>query len=136
MLVPLLSVDQPFAGLVVWGTSSLPWHEASLRSSEHQGRLRGMAGAALERELAVHRRMQELVVRQGLTPDQARAIAPELHGQLTEIYAGTEVHGRTCRFFQQLDRADIRGAWPRVEAETLAIHTEYDILIAWWPSTS
>lgn len=128
MLVPLLAVDQPFAGLIVWGTSSLPWHEASLHSSERQGRLRGMAGEKLERELAVHRRMQELVVRQGLTPDQARAIAPELNGQLTEVYAGSEVHGRTCRFFQQLDRADIRGAWQRVAARTLAIHAEYDIL--------
>lgn len=128
MLAPLLAVDQPFAGLCVWGTSSMPWHEASLRSSERQGRLKGLAGEALERELGVHRRMQELVVRQGLTPDQARAIAPELNGQLTEIYAGTEVHGRTCRFFQQLDRADIRGAWHRVAAKTLAIHAEYDIL--------
>ena len=128
MLVPLLAVDQPFAGLIVWGTSSLPWHEASLHSSERQGRLRGMAGEKLERELAIHRRMQELVIRHGHTPDQARSIAPELNRQLTEIYAGTEVHGRTCRFFQQLDRADIRAAWRRVSAGTLAVHAEYDIL--------
>jgi len=72
--------------------------------------------------------MQELVYRQGLTPDEARAVAPELEGQLLHVHEGSQVYGRTCRFFQQLDRVDVAAAWRKLTASTLAVHAEYDIL--------
>jgi hypothetical protein len=127
MLAPLLSQGS-LAGVVVWGTSSEPWHEASLRSTERQGRLRGMSSEELAEQMKLHRRMQELVYLEGHAPDEARQIATELESQLEEVYSGTQAHDRNFRFFYQLQRADVAGAWTRVEGQVLAIHAEYDIL--------
>lgn len=128
VLVPLIAAEQPFAGVVVWGTTSERWHEGSLASTAYQYELRGATGAELARALAEIEELQRLVYVEGLTPAEAHARAPHLAQVIPEAFHDDLVHDRTARFFQQLQQEDLEAAWRKVRCPVLAIHAEYDIL--------
>lgn len=128
ILAPLLARDESLAGVAVWGTSSEPWHEASLISAAYQYRLRGVTGSELVNTLERIAELQTLVYLEGLTPSEAYARAPHLADVLPESFRGEFVHDRTARFFQQLQQHDVAAAWRSVRCPVLAVHAEYDTL--------
>ena len=129
ILAPLLAQHQPFDAIAVWGTSSLNWHEASLESVEHQRRLRGLSGSALEQALHAVEQLQRLVYIDGLSPDEARRLHPELSSVSPDEYRAELVYDRTVTFFQQLQKQELAAAWAKVSGEVLAVHAEYDIVV-------
>jgi uncharacterized protein len=128
MLAPLVAADAAFESVIVWGTSSDPWHEASLRSSRRQFEQKGISRAELARLMEAERRMGEAVYLRGLSPAEARSLDPSLDGMSREVFAGTTVHDRYHIFFSQLQSADVAGAWARVRGRVLAVAPEFDIL--------
>jgi uncharacterized protein len=129
MLAPLLGYGPELDKIAVWGTSSLNWHEASLESFEHQRRLRGQSGAALEKAKALHERLQRLVYIEGLSPRQARTDHPELANVALTEFGDERVYDRVWTFFSQLQTHDVARAWAQISAQVLAIHAEYDIIV-------
>jgi uncharacterized protein len=130
MLAPLIAEEQPFDALSVWGTSLDSWHEASLESAAYQGCLQGLDASQLDKTIVALEELQRLVFLEGLTPQEARARAPHLGTIGRNEYRGDLVHGRTARFFQQLEQQDVRAAWQRLHSRVLAVHAEYDILVS------
>lgn len=128
MWAPLLAADQAIDRIVCWGTSSRRWHEAMLESMEHQLRLRGLSGDKLEQELSKIEHLQRLIYLDGYTPDEARALAPELEG-VGPDYKGTLAFDRVVEFFRGFQTTDVAEAWRRVDAHVLAVHAEYDIIV-------
>jgi pimeloyl-ACP methyl ester carboxylesterase len=128
MLAALLARDLEPRGVAVWGTSAAPWHDALLRSTLRQLRLRGTAASDLR--VLAHRigELQRLVCIEGLTPAQVYTRRPELALVLADSYHEHYAHGRTCRYLQQLQRADLAGAFRQIEAPVFAGHGGCDWL--------
>jgi uncharacterized protein len=129
ILAPLVARGQAIDAICVWGTSSLNWHEASLESVEHQRSLRGASGDTLIETLRGVEQLQRLVYLDGLSPAAARRLHPELEAVAAEEYCGELVYDRIHTFFNQLQKADLNGAWQDFRAELLAVHAEYDIVV-------
>ena len=116
MVAPLLA-DDDLAGIAVIGTSASTWHECLLGSFCRQQE-------RSTRELEHLTELQERVLRGGATPAEVYAALP----LLTRFahYEGELSYGRTVRFFQQLEAADLRSAWVGVHVPVLALHGSQD----------
>ena len=129
MLLPLALAGRTWAGAAVWGTSSRRWSDAMLRTSVRQWTLRGVSDLEPRRERL--RALQALVYERGLTPDQAFAQRPDLRGFLPDVFAGSQVYGRTARFFQQLQARDLEQAFAQLDEPVLALQGACDWLTEW-----
>ncbi len=128
VLAPLLAQDQDLAGVVVWGTSARPWHEAMLKSSARQYALSGLRGPELQRTLERLCELQELIYLEKLSPAAAYERRPDLRNVSPKEVSGSHVYGRAFEFFQQLQDEDLTAAWQRVRCPVLAVHADCDFL--------
>jgi pimeloyl-ACP methyl ester carboxylesterase len=120
MVAPLLGEPGRVAGIVTFGASAMPISEglvgALVRHAERQPDRESARGRA--------RLVGELVrlVCAGKTPAEVFAERAELAELAPTHFAADQAYQRVVRFYHQLERADLRGAWSRVGCDVLAIH--------------
>lgn len=124
MVAPLLAASAQVAGIVTFGASAMPISEglagALVRHAERQPdpesarRRAGLVGELVR------------LVCAGKTPAEVFAERAELASAAPAHFAADQAYGRVARFYHQLERADLRGAWTRVGCEVLAIHGSDD----------
>ena len=68
MTAPLLAMERPLAGLLVYGASGARWHDCVVDTTRRQRRLAGIAEARVEAEVARWAELHGLVCREGWTP--------------------------------------------------------------------
>lgn len=123
MVAPLIA-NEAIAGIAVIGTSAATWHECLLGSFRREAEREGRTGIDdAERLLA---ELQTHVFRGRKTPAQIYAEHLHLREAGFAHLEGERAHGRTVRFFQQLEAADLADAWSRVPVPVLALHGSED----------
>jgi len=128
MVVALLQAQVKPAGCAIWGSSARPWPSATLDSTLQQYRLSGLGAEALERKRVDLEHLHQLVYARGLTPREAFEAQPQLQHLEQAGYRGTQIFGRTARFFQQLSREDVAAAFASSRAPLLSLHGSCDWL--------
>lgn len=129
MVAPLIARDREAAGVVVYGTSALRWHDCVMGTSLRRRRLAGWEGARLDEDISRWRELHELVCRQGWTPARLFDRRPHLFALRSRDCDGDTLYGRHVSVFQQLDAMDLGAAWRALGeggAPVLALHGEYD----------
>lgn len=120
MIAPLL--DGPVEGVIVYGTTSLPWLECLLRTSRRQYALRGVTAPEVERRLRAHERLHAAIV-------AGDATAWRDDPELAALAPDGLPYGRSAEFSAQLHATDLAGAWGRVTAPVLCLHGEHDWVV-------
>jgi pimeloyl-ACP methyl ester carboxylesterase len=120
MVAPLLAEGARVSGVVTFGASAMPISEgltgALLRHAERQPEPESARQRA--------RLVGELVrlVCAGKTPAEVFAARPDLACAAPTHFAADQAYQRVVRFYHQLERADLHGAWSRTGCDLLAIH--------------
>ncbi len=122
MIAPLLAAESPVAGIGTFGSSADRFSDCVCASRRRQ---LALAGESLEL-LPAMRELQELLIRETLSPGEALDRRPDLVHALPFISTGGRLFGRSLVYARELDRADIEGAWTRLDAEVAVFHAEYD----------
>lgn len=126
IVAQLIGAELQPSALAVWGATSRPWHEAMMDNARRDAVLRGIAEPALSESLERRRRLCEAIYVGGETPAAVRARVPGLESTARRAYQGTSAHGRTVRFFQQLQAKDVAAACAEIEAPILVMRGELD----------
>ena len=122
MIAPLLAAERPVAAIGTFGTSADRFSDCASASRRRQLVL----GGAPLRDLEAIESLQALLVREGLTINQATAVRPELAPVVPLLLPGGRLFGRSLTYTRQLDRADVEGAWRRLDADVAVFHAEHD----------
>ena len=121
MIAPLVARGG-VAGVIVFGTSPMRWHDCIVGTTARQ---RALAGLAVDpRWTALH----AAICCEGLTPEEAFARDPRLRALESADCRGRYLFGRHASFFQKLQRIELLDAWRSIVAPTLALHGEYDFV--------
>jgi pimeloyl-ACP methyl ester carboxylesterase len=119
MIAPLLARERTIAGIVVFGTSALRWHDSVAVAAARQ---------AIDPERRDHfLELHALVCKSGLSSHQALEKRPDLRPFASGINDKT-VFGRPSSFFHQLERAEVAAAWRAVRAPVLVLRGENDVV--------
>ncbi len=125
MIAPILASERPVAAIGTLGTSADRFNECASASRRRQFVLGGASLESLE-NLAAMESLQALLVREGMSVNEAVARRPELRRAVPRLLPGGRLFGRALTYTRQLDRADVEGAWRRVDAEVAVFHAEHD----------
>ena len=129
MIAPLLAVERPLAGVIVFGTSAERWLDCVVATTARRPRFEGEGAEPSARRLALWVELHEVVCRQGWTPDLAFERRPHLRVLRSRDCIGETLYGRHVALFQQLDGIDLKAAWRAVggaRCPVLALHGEHD----------
>lgn len=120
MVAPLLAERARVSGVVTFGASAMPISEglagALLRHAERQPD----PESARQRAHLVGELVRLICA--GKTPAEVFASRPDLASAAPAHFVGDQAYQRVVRFYHQLERADLRGAWSRAGCDVLAIH--------------
>jgi pimeloyl-ACP methyl ester carboxylesterase len=117
-----------FAGIVAAGGFAKTWLEHML---EVERRRLVLSGAAPDKIAAAMRGYADLYsgyLNGGATPGELIAKRPDLKALWTDEPA--HQYGRPARYFQQVQKLDVWGAWLASTAPALLVHGEYDWIMS------
>lgn len=126
ILVQLMATELAPPAVAVWGTTSVDWHQAMMRSARRQRELAG-ASDELEATLELRRRLSEAVLIEGRAAESVLAEHPELE-PVAKDFRGGRVHGRVARFFRQLQSRDVAASCRLYDGPMLVMRGELDWL--------
>jgi pimeloyl-ACP methyl ester carboxylesterase len=129
MTAPLLALERPVAGVIVYGASAERWVECVASTTRRQLRMRSKPEAEVEADAARWAEMLRLVCREGWTPDLVFERRPELRTLRSVDCMGETYQGRHVSLFQQLDGIDLFSVWRevgRLRVPVLVARGEYD----------
>jgi pimeloyl-ACP methyl ester carboxylesterase len=129
MTAPLVALERPVAGVVIYGASGARWHDCVVDTSRRQLRLAGKLEATVEAEVALWAELHQLVCREGWTPALAFERRPHLRPLKSVDCVGETLWGRHASLYQQLDAIDLFSVWSavgRARVPVLVGRGEYD----------
>jgi pimeloyl-ACP methyl ester carboxylesterase len=115
-------------GYVVIGGWLKTWYEHMLEYERRRLSLMGTSPAEINAALARYETFYELYLIEGMAPGEVLHRHPEMRRDWQDAEDGQ--YGRPAAFFQQLQRLNVAEAWSRVHVPVLAIHGEYDWIMA------
>ena len=122
MIAPLLAAEQRVAGIGTIGTSADRFSECASASRRRQLVL----GRAPIGDLTAQEDLQQLIVHQRLSLEEALRRRPELAPVVPRLLPGGRLFGRTLTYSRELDAAPLAEAWTALDAEVAVFHAEYD----------
>jgi len=129
MTAPLLAMERPLAGVLVYGASGARWHDCVVDTTRRQRRLAGIPEERVEAEVALWAELHGLVCREGWTPALAFEKRPHLRSLRSLDCVGETLWGRHVSLYQQLDAIDLFSVWGavgRAGVPVLVARGEYD----------
>lgn len=126
VMAQLIGAEIQPRGVALWGTTSLRWHDSMRDNARRIAKLRGLREPGLSEYLAQRDVLAEAIYVGGEIPDEVRTRLPELSTTALAAFQGTFAHGRSVRFFQQLQARDIGAACRAIHAPVLVMRGELD----------
>lgn len=127
-IAPVIARERPVRGLIVSGTYARTWFEHILGYERRRLDLSGTPPAEVhERMLALETLYTEYLIR-GRPPGEIVRQRPALARVWTDM--PRHQFGRPVRFFQQLQRVNVAGAWDSLAVPVLVLYGEYDWMMA------
>lgn len=119
---PVLASEVAVAGVMVYGTSGLPWQEYLIENTRRQVAMEGTDPAELERLVKQSMRFHSLFFELDLTLQEMSGKYPDLAAFTTNSYTqGDQIFGRHEKFWQQMEDLEILSYWQQAETPVLAV---------------
>jgi len=127
-LVPILARDAPVRGIVASGGFYKTWLEHMLEIERRRLALDGASPAQITAAMRGYADFYSLYLNGGRTPAQVLAQRPDL----AALWYDEPEHqyGRPARYYQQVQKLDVAGAWSEVHVPVLVIYGEYDWIMS------
>ena len=122
MIAPLLAAESRVAGIGTVGTSADRFSDCASASRRRQLML---ARAAIG-DLSAMEELQQLLVHERLSLDEALRRRPELRAAAPKLLPGGRLFGRTLTYSRELDAAPLAAAWVALDAEVAVFQAQYD----------
>jgi len=126
MVAPLLAENTSVSGIVTFGASAIPISDALVGALLRHASRQPESAESSER-MALVTELVRLVVA-GETPARVFEARPDLARAAPEHFGPDEAYHRSVRFYHQLERQDLLGAWSRIRCPMLAMHGELDVI--------
>ncbi len=131
-MVALLGADAPVRGIIVWGSTGIPWLEHLLALDRRVLAMRGVSTAEIERVMPDHERLHTAFLEQRSSPvaltARDSALAAAWSRMLGTSSAG--LYGRPFLFHQEAQAAGWSAAWHRVRSPVLVVRGEHDWIMS------
>lgn len=129
-MVPLIAVQEPVAGVMVWGGGAYTWFERMMTFERQHRELSGTDPKRLDDEMKQVTRFLFHYLVEGQTPEQIRRSDEEAGGTWQKLVGtdkdGAHHYGRPILFHQQAQKQNWAGAWARLDRPVLVLFGEYD----------
>jgi pimeloyl-ACP methyl ester carboxylesterase len=127
-LVPILAREVPVRGIVASGGFYKTWLEHMLEIERRRLALDGASPAQITAAMRGFADFYSLYLNGGRTPAQVSAQRPDL----APLWYDEPEHqyGRPARYYQQVQKLDVAGAWSEVKVPVLVIYGEYDWIMS------
>lgn len=123
IMAPLMAVESPVRGIVVYGTTAETWFESVFSQRRRLAALDGTAAAELDDEILAQARFFYPLIVEKKTPLQIRESDPELPGRIWDAWVTDDeyVYGRHYSFYHQVAGRNLTEAWSRVASTRLPV---------------
>ena len=127
-LVPILARDVPARGIIASGGFYKTWLEHMLEIERRRLAFDGIAPAQVTAAMRGYADFYSPYLNGGRTPAQVLAQRPDL----APLWYDEPEHqyGRPARYYQQVQKLDVAGAWSDVKVPVLVIYGEYDWIMS------
>ncbi len=128
VFAPIVAQRHPVRGVVAYGTIGIPLAEYFVENERRQAELRGQSATAIERQVELTARYDQLLLEEKQTPGQILDENPEFRVFLSFRKADdVRYFGRHYRFWQQLNDITIIDEWKKAAKPSLIVWGESDI---------
>lgn len=126
IIAPLVATNA-VAGVMVYGTVSVPWYDYMMSNFERQDRLAGIGGEVLADRQRLRAEFQKGLLFEGEAPGVLKAKIPGV-AVLEDVQLADDEHyyERSVEFFTELAVVNPERAWRQVWQPVLAVHGEFD----------
>lgn len=127
-IAPLIARDRPVRGVIVSGTYARTWLEHILGYERRRLELSGTPPSEVHQQMLALEELYAEYLLRGRTPGEIVRGRPALARAWTDM--PRHQFGRPVRFFQQLQRVDVAGAWDSLAVPVLVVYGEYDWMMS------
>jgi uncharacterized protein len=127
VMAPLLSVDLPVHGIVVYGTIARTWTEYWLENLRRQMELAGASPATIDRDVRAEAALTTYLYTEKKSPKEISENHPHLRDRLEQnITEDRYFFDRSLTFYRQLADKNLGAAWDSFGGHVLAIWGKAD----------
>lgn len=121
IMAPLIAVQSPVRGIVVYGTTAETWFESVFSQRRRLAALDGTKAAEMDGEILAQARFFYPLIVEKKTPLEIRENDPELPERIWTAWVTDDryVYGRHYRFYHQIAGRNLTDAWSRVASTRL-----------------
>jgi len=124
---PLIAKQADLAGIVTWGTGVSPWFDYLATNFRMRAVIQGQPAAQSDPALRNMRLILADLLIDEMSPAEVREARPEAAAAFETSFGPMDrFAGRHITFHQELDEADIWGAWQVFDGRLLAVHGAFD----------
>jgi pimeloyl-ACP methyl ester carboxylesterase len=129
VMAPLLGVETPVRGILVYGTIARTWTEYMLENTRRQMELANADPSAIDRDLKSDAALLTHLYLEKLTPEEIGRKYPHLRERLRQTITKDRYFvDRSLTFFRQLAEKNLGATWERFDGRALAIWGKADFL--------
>ena len=131
VIAPLVAAAQPVRGVVTWGTPCKPWSACLAEGARRQLMLAGMESPRLDLETAAAARLYRALLDDGASAAATLASDAALASCIAaRDLDGEQLHGRSLRFFQQLEKVPFKHLWRQIRPPLFAMQGSLDWIVS------
>ena len=121
IMAPLIAVQSPVRGIVVYGTTADTWFESVFAQRRRLAALDGTKPAEVDGEILAQLRFFYPLIVERKTPLQILETVPELPRRIWDAWVTDDryVYGRRYSFYHQIADRNLTDAWSRVASTRL-----------------
>ena len=121
IMAPLIAVQSPVRGIVVYGTTAETWFESVFSQRRRLAALDGTTATELDDEILAQARFFYPLIVEKKTPLEIRESDPELPGRIWDAWVTDDryVYGRHYSFYHQIAERNLTVAWSRIASTRL-----------------
>jgi hypothetical protein len=121
IMAPLIAVQSPVRGIVVYGTTAETWFESVFSQRRRLAALDGTKPAEVDGEILAQLRFFYPLIVERKTPLQILEAVPELPRRIWDAWVTDDryVYGRHYSFYHQIADRNLTDAWSRVASTRL-----------------
>lgn len=125
---PMVAVENPVKGIVVYGVAARTWHEYLLDTLRWQGIAGGGSYVDADNEVRIGARVISQIFFENKTAEEVKKSHPELAQYIDSLMPGGKFNGKTLEFWRQLGQINFATYWSKIDARVLAVRGGSDFV--------
>lgn len=125
---PMVAVENPVKGIVVYGVAARTWHEYLLDTLRWQGIAGGGSYVDADNEVRIGARVISQIFFENKTAEEVKRSHPELASYVDSLMPGGKFNGKALEFWRQLGQINFATYWSKIDARVLAVRGGSDFV--------